>query len=460
MTDRRQFLKRFAAACAGTAGLGAWSDLQRIAAAASLAPAAPKAAGEDYRALVCIFLFGGNDGNNMVVPTSATEYLQYATGRTSALALPQGSLLPLSVQDMPGRTFGLHPSMAGLQGLFNRGKAAIVANVGPLRAPTTREQFRARSVPIPPDLFSHSDQQAQWQSSISDGAPRSGWGGRLGDLLKTANGTNQGSTLISVAGNNLFEVGATLSSFKVSPGNLQGFNFYKGAGAADPLSRGITQLLAVPSANLFEGAWTDVIERAIENQRVLATALEAVPPFATAFPDTGLGNQVEMIARLLAVRRALGLRRQVFFASLGGFDTHGDEQPGRQAELLGELSAAITALHDATVELDCADLVTSFTASDFNRTFPSNGRGSDHAWGNHHLVTGGAVRGARMYGTFPTLVRGGPDDTGGSGLWIPTTAVDQYSATLATWFGAGPGEVATIFPNLSRFASGNLGFMA
>jgi uncharacterized protein (DUF1501 family) len=460
MKTRREFLRRLAGAALATAGAGAWSDLQRIAAAATLAPGLPKAAGEDYRALVCVFLFGGNDGNNTVIPTSATDYLQYSTGRTPALALAQPTLLPLAVQNTPGRTFGLHPAMAGLQALFNQGKAAIVANAGPLRAPTTREQYRARSVPIPPDLFSHSDQQAQWQSSISDGSPRSGWGGRLGDLVKSANGTNSSSTLISVTGNNLFQVGTTLSSFKVSPGNLVGFDFYKGAAATDPLSRGITELLGIPSSNLFEGAWKDVIARAIENQQVLASALAAAPPFATAFPDTGLGNQMEMIARLLSVRQPLGLRRQVFFASLGGFDTHGDEQLGRQADLLGELSGALSALYSATVELGCAELVTSFTASDFNRTFPSNGKGSDHAWGNHHFVVGGAVRGGSMYGTFPTLVRGGPDDTGSGGLWIPTTSVDQYSATLARWFGVGPGELETVFPNLSRFPSANLGFLA
>ena len=460
VTNRREFLRRLAVACTATAGMGAWSDLQRMAAAASLAPANPKAAGEDYRALVCIFLFGGNDGNNMVIPTSATEYLQYASGRTPTLALGQASLLPLNVRNTPGRSFALHPAMSGFQSLFNQGRAAIVANTGPLRVPTTRSQYRARTVPIPPDLFSHSDQQAQWQSSISDGAPRSGWGGRLGDLMKSANGANQSSTLISVSGNNLFEVGTTISSFKVSPGNLLGFDFYKGATSTDPLSRGISEMLAIPSVSLFEGAWKDVIDRAIQNLQLLASALSSVPPFATAFPATGLGAQMQMIARLVAVRAALGLKRQVFFASIGGFDTHGDEQPGRQAQLLGEVSGAMSALYSATAELDCADLVTSFTASDFNRTFPSNGKGSDHAWGNHHLVAGGAVRGGEMYGSFPTLVRGGPDDTGSGGLWIPTTAVDQYAATLASWFGVGSADVNTIFPNLARFPAANLGFMA
>ncbi len=460
MKNRRAFLKQLAAACVGTGGLGAWSDLQRIAAAASVSGGVPKAPGEDYRALVCLFMFGGNDGNNTVIPTSATEYQQYATGRTPALALAQGSLLPLTVQNTPGRTFGLHPSMTGLQGLFNQGKAAIVANAGPLRVPTTRADLQARRVPLPPDLYSHSDQQAQWQSSISDGAPRSGWGGRVGDLMKSANGTNQSSTLISVSGNNLFGVGTTISSFKVSPGNQLGFNFYQGPTSTDPLSKGITELLAMQSANLFEGAWKSVIERAIQNQQILASALANVPPFTTAFPNTGIGNQMQMIARLVAVRGALGLKRQVFFCSLGGFDTHGDEQLGRQAELLGEVSAALTALYNATVELNCADLVTSFTASDFNRTFPSNGNGSDHAWGNHHFVVGGAVQGGRMYGTFPTLVRGGPDDTGSQGLWIPTTSVDQYAATLASWFGVGVAELNTIFPNLVNFPAANLGFLA
>lgn len=456
---RRTFLKQLGI---GAAGVGAWSDLTRIAAAASLGSAAaiPNAAGEDYRALVCLFMFGGNDGNNTVIPTSATEYQQYATGRTGALALAQGTLLPVSVQNTPGRTFALHPSMAGLQALFNQGKAAIVANAGPLLAPTTRASFQARSVPIPPDLYSHSDQQAQWQSSISDGSPRSGWGGRLGDLMKAANGASQSSTLISVSGNNLFEVGTTLSSFKVSPGNHFGFDFYQGPTATDPLSRAITSLLAMPGANLLEDAWKDVIARAMENQRVLASALAAVPPFTTAFPNSGIGSQMQMVARLVAVRQALGLKRQVFFASLGGFDTHGDGQLGDQGQLLGEVSAALSALYSATVELGCADLVTSFTASDFNRTFPSNGKGSDHAWGNHHFVVGGAVRGANMYGTFPTLVKGGPDDTGSGGLWIPSVAVDQYSATLASWFGVNAADMGVIFPNLTRFALPNLGFMA
>jgi uncharacterized protein (DUF1501 family) len=453
--NRRKFLTQLGAA----AGLGALSDLERIAAAATLGSSQSKLLGEDYRALVCIFMFGGNDANNMVIPTSTTEYQQYASGRTSVLALAQGSLLPVNIQNTPGRTFGLHPSMTGMQGLINSGKAAILANIGPLYAPITRTQLQNRSVRTPPDLYSHSDQQAQWQSATSYEPPRNGWGGRLGDLVAAANGTNRSSTLISVTGNNLFEVGTTMSSFKVSSNTQFGFDFYKGGSATDPLSKGVNELLGLHPANMLENAWEDIIARAIQNQQTLAAALAAVPAFTTVFPNTGLGGQMQTIARLVAARQALGLKRQVFFASIGGFDTHGEDQIDTQQRLLGEVSGAMTALYNATVELNVAENVTAFTSSDFNRTFPSNGKGSDHAWGSHHLVAGGSVNGGMMYGTFPTLVRGGPDDTGSGGLWIPTTSVDQMGATLATWMGSSAADVNTIFPNVYRFPTPNLGFM-
>jgi uncharacterized protein (DUF1501 family) len=453
MTNRRDFLRQLAIASLATTGIGAYSDLRRIAAAA--APMS-KAAG-DYKALVCLFLFGGNDSNNMVIPTSATEFAQYQGPRAN-LAIPAASILPITIGNTPGRTFGLHPAMAGIRDLVNAGKAAVVANVGPLLAPTTRDQYRNRSVPLPQNLFSHSDQQAQWQSSISDGATSTGWGGRIADIMKELNGTASTSTCISVAGNNLWENGATISSFKVSPNTGFGYRYYKGAAATDPVSRGIRALLEDTRAHLFEQAWSDTVERSIASQQALQDALNT-STLATVFPDTGLATSMRMIARLIGARAAMGVTRQVYFASIGGFDTHGAEQLGRQNELLAEVSGAVKAFYDATVELGVAEGVTLFTASDFSRTFPSNGRGSDHAWGAHQLVVGGAVRGAGMYGTFPTLVVGGPDDTD-TGRWIPTTSIDQYAATLATWFGVAQADLPVIFPKLSRFATPSLGFMA
>jgi uncharacterized protein (DUF1501 family) len=452
MTSRRDFLRQLLVASAGTAGLGAISDLQRIAMAAT--PAAK--VGADYKALVCLFMFGGNDSNNMIIPISPGEFAQYDAGRGN-VRLPRASLLPVTIANTPGREFALHPAMTGLRDLVNAGRGALVANVGPLLAPTTRAGYRNRTVALPNNLFSHSDQQAQWQSSISDESPRTGWGGRMADLLKDLNGTNTTSTCISVNGNNLWENGTTISSYKVSSSAGFGIGFYKGATATDPVSKAFREVMGRPYENVFEQTWAGVISRAVESQAVLQQAL-AGATLATVFPNTGMGDQLKMIARMISARNALGMTRQVFFCSIGGFDTHGDDQLSRQNTLFGEISAAVKAFHDATVELGIANQVTLFTASDFGRNFPSNGRGTDHGWGAHHFVTGGAVQGGRMYGTFPTLAIDGPDDAG-QGRWIPTTSVDQYAATLANWFGVSPTDLPAVFPKLSRFATPNLGFV-
>lgn len=453
MTDRRQFLKQLALAGFGVAGLGALDDLRRIAAAA--VPAAK--AGADYKALVCLFLYGGNDANNMVIPVTAGEFAQYTAARGN-VRLAQANLLPVAIANTPGREFALHPSMAGMRDLVNAGRAAVVANVGPLLAPTTRTQYQNRSVPLPNNLYSHSDQQAQWQSSISDDATRTGWAGRIADIMKELNGANTASTCISVNGNNLWETGQTIASYKVSSTQGFGIGMYKGPAATDPVSVAFREVMGRPYANVFEETWARTISRAVENQAVLQDALSGAT-LATVFPATGLGDQLKMIARLIAARGPLAMTRQVFFCSIGGFDTHGADQLARQAELLGEVSAAVKAFHDATVEMGIAQQVTLFTASDFNRTFPSNGAGTDHAWGSHQFVVGGAVQGGRMYGQYPTLVVGGPDDTSG-GKWIPTTSVDQYAATMAAWFGVSGTDLPAVFPKLSRFAAPNLGFLA
>ena len=452
MTSRRDFLKNIAIAGCSTGALGAISDLQRIAAAAT--PAA-KAAG-DYKALVFLFMFGGNDSNNMVIPTSASEFAQYQ-GPRGGLALNAAQILPITIGNTPGRTFALHPAMAGMRDLVNAGKAAIVANVGPLLAPTTGIDYRNRAVPLPNNLFSHSDQQAQWQSSISDGATSSGWGGRIADLMSQLNGSARTSTCISVAGNNLWSNGNTITAFKVSPNNDFGITFYKGASATDPVSQGVNQMLGQARANLFEQLWLDTIAHSITSQQALQNALTTAN-VTTVFPNNGLASELKMIARLIAARGALGVSRQVFFASIGGFDTHGAEQLGTQNELFTEVSSAVKAFYDATVELGVASNVALCTGSDFGRTFQTNGRGSDHGWGSHHFVVGGGVQGAKMYGTYPTLVVNGPDDTD-QGRWVPTTSVDQLAATLGTWFGVANTDINTIFPKLTRFNTPNLGFI-
>ncbi len=453
--DRRTFLKHLGTF--GAAGLGAFLDLERITAAAGdgLIPSAHAQTADDYRALVCVFMYGGNDANNLVVPLESGPYATYAAAR-GPLVLPQAALLPIQPTNTGGARYGLHPATGPLQALFEQGKAAIIANAGPLVVPTTKAQYDAGNVALPANLFSHSDQQGQWQSAIADGSGRTGWAARSAELVQTLN-TNRGATCISLAGNNLWETGSSITSYKVSPSGNFGFDFYHPDRTGDPLSAAIGAMLAGTRNHLFEREWLSVIDRALENQRVLAAAL-ADSGGPDGFPSTDLGRQLRMAARMIAARDALGVRRQTFFCSIGGFDTHGDDQMPRQQQLLGEIAEAVAAFHQSTVTMGLADRVTLFTGSDFSRTLRSNGQGSDHAWGAHHLVVGGAVRGRQIVGRFPDLTIGGPDDAG-EGRWIPTTSVDQVGATLARWFGVSATEVATVFPTVGRFATDDLGFL-
>lgn len=447
--NKRQFLKASAALGLGT-GLAPFAQLSALA---QVAPV------EDYRALVCIFMYGGNDSNNMLVPYEPAEHTRYARARSN-LALDRGSLLPISPLNTSGIQYGMHPSMPGLASLFNTGgaaaKAAWVANVGPLMVPTSKAQWQSRSVPLPENLFSHSDQQSQWQAAVYS-HPANGWGGRLLERLVAEATPNRGYSAISVTGGNLWETGdQALTAYKVSASGQFGFDYYNPDGG-DPLSTAITATLTEHRPHLFEQAYLDVLNRSIEVQRVLTQALEGTA-VNTTFPDTGLGSQLRMVARLIAARTALGLKKQCFFCGIGGFDTHGDDQLFRQSDLLGEIDAAVTAFHAATLELGVADKVTTFSASDFSRTYASNGKGSDHGWGGHHFVVGGGVQGGRLYGAFPDQTIGGPDDSGGQGNWIPTTSTEVYAATLGKWFGANDATLAQVFPRLQYF-NGTLGFL-
>lgn len=445
--NRRQFIRR-ASACAAMSMTGIAStlfDLRLINAV--MAQGSP----EDYKALVCVFLSGGNDANNWLIPRSGSDYTAYAAARQN-LALAQGSLLALNPLVGDGRDYGLHPNCAGLQNLFNTGKLAFLRNVGPLVAPTTRAAYLAGSAPKPLQLFSHSDQVMEWQSSISDVPSRTGWGGRCADLLYSVNAGAQVSMSISLAGFNTWEVGNIISQYQVSTSGSIGLT-----GLSTNQVQALKDILAYPRTNLYEKTFATISQTAILNNELLTSALNSAPALTTVFPTTSLGNQLKMIARLISARSALSMKRQIFFCSLGGFDTHG-EQLTTQGNLLSDISQSVSAFYNATVELGIPDKVTTFSASDFNRTYPSNGIGSDHGWGGHHFILGNAVLGQTMFGSFPTLAVNGPDDTS-TGRWIPTTSVDEYAATLARWFGVSESNLDVVFPNLYRFPHRNLGFM-
>lgn len=446
-TTRRTFIRQAACAALTTTGiLNTIFDLRRL----SAAPLDTT----DYKALICLFLYGGNDANNLIIPNDPTGYASYAAAR-GVLAIPQTSLLPLTLLNGDGRNFAFHPNLSELQALFNQGKLGLVANVGTLVAPVTRAQYLAGGAAVPPQLFSHADQSVQWQTSVPDVISKTGWGGRMADLLQSLNAGSKISLNISIAGTNTFEVGNTVLPYIISPTGSVGLAGFDGSANANVRLQAFRDLLALPHNNLFEQAYSDTVSRSIAANELLTAALAGLPAFQTVFPATNLGSQLNMIAKLIAARNNLSMKRQIFFCSVGGYDTHGDQLAG-QANLFTELSQALNAFYAATVELGVASQVTTFTASDFGRTYPTNGTGSDHGWGSHQLVLGGAVQGGRLFGSFPTLAVNGPDDTG-QGRWIPTTSVDEFSATLATWFGVSASDLATVLPNIGRFARPNLG---
>lgn len=460
---RREFLRN--SICAALGGAGLYSALGNLRLLEAATRAYGPTAFDDYKAMVCVFLFGGNDALNMVIPRDATHYGQYAAARAT-LAVPQSKLLPLTPQAGGGASdggdYGLQAStsaeetvgMSGLQSLFNNGKAAILGNVGTLVRPVTKAEFQNGTAPLPPQLFSHNDQQSYWQVSRSDDGRNLGWGGRIADLLHDANPGAFIPMTVSLNFESGLERAANGNQYVVGNDGPRYFSWFEWDGDR---RTAYLKLNSKTQAHAFERSYAASFHRARENAEAVGTALEASTPLATPFPDNDLARQLKMVARLIKVRAALGLKRQIYFVSAGGFDHHDGLLSG-QPVLLAQVSRAIKAFYDATVELGVANNVTAFTASDFGRTLSSNGDGSDHGWGGHHFVVGGAVRGGRFYGTMPKLQNGGIDDAGW-GQIIPTTSVDQYAATLARWFGVADTDLDLIFPNLGNFASRNLGFM-
>lgn len=446
MSTRRGFLG-LAGRGLGTAAF--LSAMDRL----SLLEASGVEAASDYRALVCIFLYGGNDGNNMVIPYD--DYASYQKVRGTTLNLAKDSILKVSAASQKA-AFGLHPALVDLQSLYEKGNVAVVANVGTLSAPTTRAQYLAGTA-LPDDLFSHSNQQAEWQSAVvktTDAAAQTGWGGRVADAIASLNATTF-PVSVSTAGLTLFQTGAH-SAPVIPGGGLQGFST---SATSQARLAAMRRLLTLDAGQSLVGAESALMGTAIDDTNTLNAALAQAAALKTTFPSTTLGTQLKTIATVIAARSALKASRQVFFASFGSFDTH-TGQIATQQTLLNQMSQAMGAFYAATVELGVQNAVTSFTLSDFCRTFqPGSGSGSDHAWGSHHFVMGGSVKGGDFYGRYPTLALGGPDDADTRGRWIPTTAVDQYGATLARWFGVPAASMRTVFPNLGAFATEDLGFM-
>jgi uncharacterized protein (DUF1501 family) len=500
LQTRREFIRQAACAAVGTAALtAAIRDLRFMNAAVAQSNIS------DYKALVCVFLAGGNDSNNLIIPTIQSEYNNYAAIRTPILALPLSgapfNVLPILSANPDGHTYGLHPACPELVNLFGAGTLAILFNTGTLVYPTTRAQYQSGSYPKPPQLFSHADQVTQWQTSIPDQPPQTGWGGRCADLLAAVQPGAPISLTVTLAGANTFEVGNSIAQYSVSTSGAISLSGVSGARL-----NALTNILGLPYTNMQAQAYANVAAHTINTTSVLNSAILATAdpsgsqqfwttpfpgssPFQVTTPtsgtkfNSGLGPQLKMIARLIeagsrpTASGGFGMKRQIFFCTVGGYDLHTGQTTvsggvpvpyqGAHANLLAELSQCLNAFQAAMSQIGAlpthndptfAQRVTAFTASDFSRTFPSNGQGSDHGWGSHHLILGGAVKGNRTYGKFPTLAVNGPDDTN-TGRWIPTLAVDQYFATLATWFGVDTGNLTTVFPNLGRFSSTNLGFI-
>jgi uncharacterized protein (DUF1501 family) len=446
---RRSFLQH-AGALAGSAAL---SQLGVFAAHA--------AGANDYKALVCIYLYGGNDANNMIVPIDASGYANYARTR-GYLALPQSQLLPLTMTG-GAPEFGLHPALPGLHSLWGAGNLAVVANVGTLVQPLTKVQYLSTATIKPQSLFSHIDQQHQWQSSISDtSSSNSGWGGRLADQLADMNVNSRVPPMISTGGNNLFVTGASSQALVIPTSGSFGLNDFSNNSADAARRSALEQLLNVDQNTNLTQAAQAVMSGALTSSAILNPILSATDAtLAARFAGhmSNFSQQLLAIAKVIEARSTLGASRQVFLATLGSFDTHTDQLSQHQA-LLSELDAGLSAFYGAMSDIGAANSVTSFTLSEFSRNFqPNTGGGTDHAWGTHPLVVGGAVKGGRIFGSMPTLQLSGPDDAGTLGSWIPTLAVDQFAATLATWFGADAKTLASVLPNLAAFSPTTLGFI-
>jgi len=427
-----------------------------------------------YKALVCVFMFGGNDASNMVMPLTTYD-AQYLLSRpvSSGINIPKASLLPITPANTGGAQYGLHPAMPELQNLFTVGKCAILCNVGTLSEPITRAEYissKHGGKKVPDNLFSHSDQQQQFMSTMSNAtlAKITGWGGRLADKVVGLNSPTATPMSMSFSGSQTFGNGVTVRSLSLPTGG--NFGFSGDGGSAQQVARAAARssLITLPDSNQIVQAAEVTMNTALSSSVLLNPILQGAGSSAitTAFAGvtSGLANQMKACAKIIEQHAALGHQREIFFVSIGGFDTHTGQIAGHN-NLFPQVSKAINAFYLATAGMGLANQVTTFTLSDFGRTMKPNSAGTDHGWGAHHFIVGGdgsasgSVAGNNLFGFYPNVMLAGPDDSGGQGRWIPTTSMDQYGATLGKWFGASPTDVAQIFPNLVKFASADIGFM-
>ncbi len=455
-TSRRAFLQRASAlSLAGTAAPFV-VDLAAIGEAAA-------ATATDYKALVCVFLYGGNDYANTLIPVDSTGYSAYSSQRPT-LAYSLNSLTATTLTPKAplsgGRQYALASELSPFKPVFDAGKMAVILNVGTLIQPTTKAQYQSNSVRLPPKLFSHNDQQSFWQSSHAEGST-TGWGGLIGDLAASSNGLST-LTCMNASGNAVFLTGQSVVQYAVSPGGAIGLNsrnFLQGSATAAAL---LKTLISQPVNHVLETELTKVSSRALSIFDGLTTALASAPVTTTVFPkavdnQSSLGAQLQEVAKIISVSSKLGMKRQVFFVSTSRFDTH-DGLDTLHPLLLQNLSDAMKAFYDTTVELGLDSNVVTFTGSDFGRALTANNDGSDHGWGSHHFVMGGQVNGGRFYGTPPVVANNGPDDVG-QGRLIPTISVDQYAATLANWFGVTGSNLNMVLPNIGNYPVQNIGFV-